>query len=45
MKAALDRARVAVSLRGDAIRVAPNVYNDEADAAALADALREAVQR
>ena len=34
------RARqVAVSLRGDAIRVAPHVYNDAADTEALLDAL------
>jgi selenocysteine lyase/cysteine desulfurase len=35
---------VAVSLRGDAVRVSPNVYNDAADAAALVAALREAVR-
>ena len=34
------RARqVAVSLRGDAIRVAPHLYNDTADTEALLDAL------
>ena len=31
--------QVAISLRGDAIRVAPHVYNDTADTAALLDAL------
>ena len=40
--ASLERHRVVVSVRGDALRVSPNVYNDEADLAALADALREA---
>jgi selenocysteine lyase/cysteine desulfurase len=44
LKSALDRNRVAVSLRGDAVRVSPNVYNDAADAAALVSALREAAQ-
>ena len=34
------RARqIAVSVRGDAIRVAPNLYNDAADTEALLDAL------
>lgn len=40
VKAALDRHRVAVSVRGDAVRVAPNVYNDAADVEALVAALR-----
>ncbi|HEV2733391.1 MAG TPA: aminotransferase class V-fold PLP-dependent enzyme, partial [Longimicrobiaceae bacterium] len=39
---ALARRRVAVSVRGSAVRVSPNVYNDAADVAALRDALREA---
>jgi selenocysteine lyase/cysteine desulfurase len=43
LREALDRHRVAVSMRGDAVRVSPNVYNDAADAAALVAALREAV--
>lgn len=34
--------RVSVSLRGDAVRVAPNVYNTPDDVAALIDALRAA---
>src|SRR5215218_1676477 len=40
LQAALRERRVIVSLRGDAVRVAPNVYNTEDDVAALADALR-----
>jgi selenocysteine lyase/cysteine desulfurase len=42
LAAALRERRVYASLRGTALRVAPNVYNDEADAAALLDALRDA---
>ena len=37
----LERRGVRVSLRGSAMRVAPNVYNDEADIGALIDALRQ----
>jgi selenocysteine lyase/cysteine desulfurase len=37
---ALQQRHVFASLRGSALRVAPNVYNDEADAAALLAALR-----
>lgn len=33
----LETARVSVSLRGSSLRVSPNVYNDEADIAALAE--------
>lgn len=40
LQAALRERRVAVSLRGDAVRVAPNVYNTPEDCAVLADALR-----
>ncbi|HKP75800.1 MAG TPA: hypothetical protein VJT67_09685 [Longimicrobiaceae bacterium] len=40
LKAALDARRVAVSIRGDAVRVSPHVYNSPDDVAALADALR-----
>jgi selenocysteine lyase/cysteine desulfurase len=36
----LARHRVSVALRGDAIRVAPYLYNDEADVAALRTALQ-----
>lgn len=42
LQASLARHRVALSVRGDALRVSPNVYNDEADMAALVAALREA---
>jgi selenocysteine lyase/cysteine desulfurase len=38
---ALRRRRVSVSVRGDAVRISPHVYNDEADAAALVSALEE----
>jgi len=37
----LAASRVYVSVRGDAIRVSPNVYNDEDDAARLVSVLRE----
>jgi selenocysteine lyase/cysteine desulfurase len=40
----LAERRIAVSLRGDAVRVAPNVHADASDVAALAEALREAVR-
>jgi selenocysteine lyase/cysteine desulfurase len=40
LHAELRRRNVHVSLRGSALRVAPNVYNSERDAAALAAALR-----
>lgn len=43
LQAALGDARVVVSLRGDAVRVAPNVYNTVDDVAALAGALRAAL--
>ena len=36
----LEARRVSVSLRGSSLRVSPNVYNDQADVAALAEALR-----
>jgi selenocysteine lyase/cysteine desulfurase len=39
LKEELERRRVYVSLRGAAIRVAPNVYNTEDDVSALRDAL------
>ncbi|MGH7481705.1 MAG: aminotransferase class V-fold PLP-dependent enzyme [Longimicrobiales bacterium] len=41
VRGALERRRVIVSLRGSAIRVSPHVYNDEADADALIEALGE----
>jgi selenocysteine lyase/cysteine desulfurase len=43
LQAALERHNVSVSVRGDAVRVSPHVYNDEADLNALLTALREAV--
>ncbi len=39
LKRRLEAERVYVSVRGDAVRVAPNVYNDAADLAALRAAL------
>ena len=45
IRAVLDAHQVALSVRGDALRVAPNVYNDEADIAALLQALQTAVSR
>jgi selenocysteine lyase/cysteine desulfurase len=40
LQAALRERRVSVSQRGDAVRVAPHVYNTPDDVAVLADALR-----
>jgi selenocysteine lyase/cysteine desulfurase len=40
MREALQRARVAVSIRGAAVRISPNVYNDEADMDALITTMR-----
>ncbi len=40
LKASLDKHKVHVSIRGNAIRVSPHVYNDEADLARLVKALR-----
>ena len=42
VRAALAERNVSVSVRGGSVRVSPHVYNDEADAAALLDALAEA---
>jgi selenocysteine lyase/cysteine desulfurase len=42
LAAALRERYVSVAVRGDAVRVSPHVYNNEADAAALLDALRVA---
>lgn len=42
LQRALKERGVAVSLRGDAVRVSPNAYNDPSDLDALADALRAA---
>ena len=39
-QALLTERRISVSLRGNAMRVSPHVYNDERDVAALREALR-----
>ena len=39
----LQRANVSVALRGSALRVSPNVYNDEVDVEALMSCLRASV--
>jgi len=44
LKAALERRKVVASLRGSALRVSPNVYNDTRDVDALLQVLREAVR-
>lgn len=41
----LDARRIAVSVRGSALRVAPHVYNNAADVAALYDALSAALKK
>lgn len=41
----LDRQQVFVSLRGNAIRVSPHVYNDSRDIEALADVLRNVMTK
>ncbi|MEI7444491.1 MAG: aminotransferase class V-fold PLP-dependent enzyme [Burkholderiales bacterium] len=41
VRAALAERRIHVSVRGSTLRVAPHVYNDEADLARLVDALVE----
>jgi selenocysteine lyase/cysteine desulfurase len=43
LKAALDQEGVSASLRGSALRVAPQVYNDEEDVEALGRALRAGI--
>jgi len=43
LRDALAMRGVAASLRGTALRLSPNVYNDAVDIAALADVLRNAV--
>lgn len=40
----LQRANVTVALRGSALRIAPNVYNDETDVQALMDCLRTSAE-
>lgn len=42
LKEALERRNVVASLRGSALRLSPNVYNDDADVDALLGGLREA---
>ncbi len=44
LAARLAAARVYVSVRGDAVRVAPHVYNDEADVDRLLEVLADAVR-
>lgn len=44
LKSALERRKVVASLRGSALRVSPNVYNDAGDVEALLQVLREAVR-
>ncbi|MEM7738361.1 MAG: aminotransferase class V-fold PLP-dependent enzyme [Deinococcota bacterium] len=41
LKHALQYANIAVSVRGDAVRISPNVYNDEADIGALTQVLMQ----
>jgi selenocysteine lyase/cysteine desulfurase len=43
LRDALERRKVVASLRGTALRLSPNVYNDAADLDALLGGLREAV--
>jgi selenocysteine lyase/cysteine desulfurase len=43
LKGALERRKVFASLRGSALRLSPNVYNDPSDVDALLEGLREAV--
>ncbi len=44
LKASLERCRVVASLRGSALRLSPNVYNDDADVEALLEVLRAAAR-
>ena len=43
LAARLAAARVFVSVRGDAVRVSPHVYNDQADVDRLLEVLADAV--
>jgi selenocysteine lyase/cysteine desulfurase len=43
LRDALGKRKVVASLRGTALRLSPNVYNDQADVDALLEGLREAV--
>lgn len=43
LEVALKRYRVSISFRGDAIRIAPNVYNDELDVRKLLKAMKQPI--
>jgi selenocysteine lyase/cysteine desulfurase len=43
LKSALAERNISASLRGTALRLSPNVYNDEADIEALMSVLRASV--
>ena len=43
LKQQLDREQVYVSLRGDAVRIAPHLYNDRNDLKKLSDCLKAAL--
>ncbi|MEP1034075.1 aminotransferase class V-fold PLP-dependent enzyme [Ekhidna sp.] len=43
LKQSFHAHRVSVSLRGDAVRIAPNVYNDEMDVRKLLKAMKEPI--
>ena len=43
MRAALSARRVFVSVRGDAVRVTPHLYNDDQDLEACIEALATAL--
>ncbi len=43
LKEELESRRIFVSLRGNALRVSPRVYNDESDVGALIEALQDVV--
>ena len=44
LKETLAERNVSASLRGSALRLSPNVYNDEVDVGALLDVLKGAVR-
>jgi selenocysteine lyase/cysteine desulfurase len=44
LKDALHASNISVSVRGDAVRVSPNVYNDTDDVTALVNVLRDVAQ-
>ena len=41
LKERLEAAKIYISLRGNSLRISPNVYNTEEDVAALCEVLRE----